>query len=52
VRVIKYNLSLTDVRDCTDKKEKEIFLIYKEIQMGSGAESYIRKGFEEGLPYI
>jgi hypothetical protein len=30
---------------CTDKKENKIFLIYKEIQMGSGAKSYIRKGF-------
>jgi hypothetical protein len=28
-----------------DKKEKQIFLIYKEIQMGSGAKSYMRKGF-------
>jgi hypothetical protein len=29
----------------TDKKENEIFLIYKEIQMGSVAKSYMRKGF-------
>jgi hypothetical protein len=29
----------------TDKKENKIFLISKEIQMGSGAESYMRKGF-------
>ncbi len=29
----------------TDKKENQIFLIYKEIQMGSGAKSYMRKGF-------
>jgi hypothetical protein len=29
----------------TDKKENKIFLIYKEIQMGSGAKLYIRKGF-------
>jgi hypothetical protein len=35
---------------CTDTKENEIFLIqYKEIQMGSGAKSYI---YEEGLPNI
>jgi hypothetical protein len=27
----------------TDKKEKKIFLIYKEIQMGSGAKSYMRR---------
>jgi hypothetical protein len=31
----------------TDKKEKKIFLIYKEIPKGSGAKSY-----EEGLPII
>jgi hypothetical protein len=29
----------------TDKKENTIFLIYKEMQMGSGAKSYMRKGF-------
>jgi hypothetical protein len=29
----------------TDKKENKICLIYKEIQMGSGAKSYMRKGF-------
>jgi hypothetical protein len=28
----------------TDKKENKIFLIYKEIQMGSGAKSYMKKG--------
>jgi hypothetical protein len=27
----------------TDKKENKIFYIYKEIQMGSGAKSYMRK---------
>ncbi len=30
---------------CTDKKEYEIFLLYKDIQMGSVAKSYKRKGF-------
>ncbi len=30
---------------CTDKKEKKIFLIYKEIQSGAVAKSYMRKGF-------
>jgi hypothetical protein len=25
----------------TDKKEKKIFLIYEEIQKGSGAKSYV-----------
>jgi hypothetical protein len=29
----------------TDKKENKIFLIYREIQMGSDAKSYVRKGF-------
>jgi hypothetical protein len=29
----------------TNKKENIIFLIYKEIQMGSGAKSFMRKGF-------
>jgi hypothetical protein len=28
-----------------DKKENKIFLIHREIQMGSGAKSYMRKGF-------
>jgi hypothetical protein len=39
----------------TDKKEKEIFLIYKEIQRGSVAKSYMRKGFliyEEMRKYL
>jgi hypothetical protein len=35
-----------DQRECTLIKEKtKIFLIYKEIQMGSGAKSYMRKFF-------
>jgi hypothetical protein len=29
----------------TDKKESQIFLIYKEIQSGAVAKSYMRKGF-------
>jgi hypothetical protein len=29
----------------TDKKEDKIFLIYKEIQKGEVAKSYMRKGF-------
>ncbi len=29
----------------TDKKENIIFLKYREIQMGSGAKSYMSKGF-------
>ncbi len=31
--------------NCTDEKEKKIFLMYKEIQMRSCAKSYVRKGF-------
>jgi hypothetical protein len=29
----------------SDKKEKQIFLKYKEIQKGAVAKSYMRKGF-------
>ncbi len=29
----------------TDKKENQIFLIYKEIQNGAVSKSYMRKGF-------
>jgi hypothetical protein len=29
----------------TDKKGNKIFLIYREIQMGSGSKSYMWKGF-------
>jgi hypothetical protein len=29
----------------TDEKENKIFLIYKEIQEGAVAKSYMRKGF-------
>jgi hypothetical protein len=38
-----------------DKKEKEIFLIHKEFQMGAVAKSYMRKGFliyEEMRKYL
>jgi hypothetical protein len=30
---------------CTDKKENQIFLIFKEILNGAVAKSYMRKGF-------
>ena len=30
---------------CTYKFENKLFLIYKEIQMGAVAKSYMRKGF-------
>jgi hypothetical protein len=38
-------MSLRTHSACTDKKENKIFLIYKEIQMGLGAKSYMRKDF-------
>jgi hypothetical protein len=40
---------------CTHIKENKIFLIYKEIQMGSVAKSYMRKDFliyEEMRKYL
>jgi hypothetical protein len=40
---------------CTDKKEKKIFLVYKEVQKGAVAKSYMRKGFliyEEMRKYL
>ncbi len=39
----------------TDKKEKKIFLIYREIQIGAVAKSYMRKGsllYEEMRKYF
>jgi hypothetical protein len=41
--------------NCTVKKKEKIFHIYKEIQKGSGAKSYMRKGFliyEEMRQYL
>jgi hypothetical protein len=41
--------------DYTVKKEKKILLIYKGIQKGSGAKSYMRKGiltYEEMRSYL
>ncbi len=35
----------TSYEPCTDKKENQIFLIYREIQSGEVAKSYMRKGF-------
>ncbi len=49
-------LSMHTVLDiCTDKNENEIFLIYKDSQMGSVAKSFMRKGFpiyEEMRKYL
>jgi hypothetical protein len=38
---MKYKFEIT----LTDKKENKISLIYKEIHMGSGAKTHIRKCF-------
>jgi hypothetical protein len=35
----------TTLPPCTDKKENQIFLIYKEIQSGAVAKSYMRKDY-------
>jgi hypothetical protein len=43
VLVLHYAAPVAKVLSYTDKKENKIFLIYKEIEMGSGAKSYIRK---------
>jgi hypothetical protein len=37
---------LTVAKWCTDKKENRVFLIYKKIQMGAVAKSYMKKGFQ------
>jgi hypothetical protein len=42
---VNYTYSLGVCYPYTDKKENKIFFVYKEIQMGSGAKSYMRKGF-------
>jgi hypothetical protein len=42
-------ISSTTFSSYTDKKENQIFLIYKEIRSGAVAKSYI---YEEGLPNI
>jgi hypothetical protein len=40
---ITFLLNVTMV-DCTDKKENQIFLIYKEIHNGVVAKSYMNNG--------
>jgi hypothetical protein len=44
-----------DYNACTDKKEKEILFVYKEIQSRAVAKLYVRKGFliyEEMQKYL
>jgi hypothetical protein len=43
--IIQSASSFLEVTVCTDKKENQIFLVYKEIQSGAVAKSYMRKGF-------
>ncbi len=42
---IKRGMEIRRKRLCTNKKEKKIFLIDKEILSGAVAKSYMRKGF-------
>jgi hypothetical protein len=52
---VLYPLSLGGRRMISDKKKTNIFLIYKEIQMGSVAKLYMRRGFllyEEMRKYL
>ncbi len=39
------SITATSLNSYTDKKENQIFLIYKDIQSGAVAKSYMRKGF-------
>jgi hypothetical protein len=53
--VVLLRFTLHFLQECTDKKENEIFLTYKEIQMGSVAKSSMRKGFliyEDAVSHI
>jgi hypothetical protein len=38
-------VSKTTFNLCTDKKENQIFLIYKEIQSGAVTQTFMRKSF-------
>jgi hypothetical protein len=41
---ILYTETMTYTTYCTDKKENQIFLIYREIQSGAVAKSYMTNG--------
>ncbi len=44
--IIFFSHGMLTLHSCTDKKEKKISsYMYKEIQSGAVAESYMRKGF-------
>jgi hypothetical protein len=40
-----YSIYVSTLWACTDIKENQIFLIYREIQSGAVAKSYMRRGF-------
>jgi len=44
-RIGEKHYSYIWIGQSADKKENKIFLIYREIQMRSGAKAYMRKGF-------
>ncbi len=51
----RFTERILSVSKNTDKKENKIFLIYKEIQNGAVANSYMKKGFliyEEMRKYL
>ena len=56
--MLNFLLAFAAIDYLTDKKENRIFLIYREIQSGAVAKSYMRKGFliyeenAEIFPYI
>jgi hypothetical protein len=37
-------MTVIHISQCTDKKENQIFLVYKEIQNGAVAKSYMTNG--------
>jgi hypothetical protein len=55
IQEIHFHLVGKIIKTYTDKKENQIFLIYKEIKNGAVAKSYMRKGFlifEEMRKYL
>ncbi len=44
-RQLLHRVSTASFESCTEKKENQIFLIYKEIQSGAVAKLYMRKSF-------
>jgi hypothetical protein len=48
---LEITLSFLGIYKCTDKKENQIFLIFKEIQSGAVAKSYMTNGLPPGNIY-